>query len=596
MGERLEVIDWQGIEIVPVQKDFSFEHPEVAGRSEEECERIRASHSIHVVANHSSEPLPKPFVHLHEAPFPDWAAAELRNMGFLQPTSIQVQAWPVLLKGCDFVGIAETGSGKTIAYVLPMLVHLMAQPELRPGEGPVALVVVPTRDLCIQVSKQVTQFVGRTGIVCRALYGGEDITAQARALAQRMDIAVATPGRLITLLNSRVTNLRRATFVVLDEADELLGRGFGEQVRLVLTQIRPDRQVLMFSATWHKVVDELAREACSQKPVHLHVGSTKLSACKAIRQRLRKVESGDDKVGLLCEALGPIRSRMANDHRARALVFCNNRASVDPLVEDLRQRGYPCRGFHGHQPQDQRDEALQQFASPDLGLWLLVCTQILGRGYDFTNVKYVINFDMPPKIVEYIHRIGRTGRAGQQGFSLTFITDSDLMMARDLVMVLRESGQEVPPWLQQARWRGRGGYGGYGGGRGDRGDRGYRCDRDPHGHQWRYHGHEGQQHARGDGGGWDPASGSTGSAGGPAGAAGGGGGGGFGPSPQPPPQRGPMRGNHASHPPQDPRRRESDVWCGRGRDRRAYFLAECAGKGVSRAAPPDEPVVEFFES
>lgn len=547
-GERLEVIDWQGLEIVPVQKDFSFEHPAVAARSEEECERIRATNSIHVVTNLGAEDqMPKPIIRFEEAPFPDWAAAELRQMGFQQPTPIQVQAWPVVLKGHDFVGIAETGSGKTIAYVLPMLVHLMAQPELRPGEGPIGLILVPTRDLCMQVTKQVEQFVGNTGIVCRALYGGADINQQARSLAQRMDIAVATPGRLIALLNSSCTNLRRATFLVLDEADELLGQGFGEQVRLVLTQVRPDRQALMFSATWHKVVDELARQVCSLRPIRINVGSTKLSACKTIMQRFKRVEAGEEKVELLCKALDPIRSRMANDYRQRALVFCNHRDAVEPLVEDLSQRGYPCRGFHGQQAQAQRDEALTQFAAPDSGLWVLVCTQILGRGYDFSNVRYVINFDMPHKIVEYIHRIGRTGRAGQQGFSLSFFTDGDLCVCRDLAMVLRESGQEVPTWLaaDAKRWK--------------RGNYGYWARNGQHGHHGGHGGHGGNHPVGNHHNHHHPA--------------------GY-----------PHAANHhaAAHAGSEAGQlMAKEPWRGRGRgDRRAFFLAELNGRGTARAAPP----------
>lgn len=445
-GERLEVIDWQGLEIVPVQKDFSFEHPAVSARTDEECEKIRAANAIHVVKNQTDKLVPKPICRFEEAPFPDWAAAQLRQMGYERPTPIQVQAWPAVLKGHDFVGIAETGSGKTIAYILPMMVHLMAQPELRPGEGPIGLVLVPTRDLCVQVAGQVESFIGATKIACRALYGGEEISQQARDLAQRMDVAVATPGRLIALLNNRATNLRRATFIVMDEADELLGRGFGAQVRLILTQIRPDRQTLLFSATWDRIVDNLAREVCSQHPLHINVGSTKLSACRAIVQRLHKVEPSEHKLDLLCKALDQIRTQLCNE-RHRALVFCNGRATVEPLATDLAQRGYPCRGFHGHQEQAVRDETLRAFSSPESGVWLLVCTQILGRGYDFHNVRYVINFDMPSRVGEYIHRIGRTGRAGQRGFSLTFYTSGDCSAARDLCMVLRESGQQVPDWL-----------------------------------------------------------------------------------------------------------------------------------------------------
>lgn len=449
-GERVEVIDWQGLEIVPVQKDFSFEHPGVAARSEDECEAIRAKNSIHVLKSPPDEPMPRPLVRFEEAPFPDWASAELRRNGFEKPTPIQVQAWPVVLKGHDFVGIAETGSGRTISYVLPMLVHIMAQPELRPGEGPIGVVLVPTCESCMQVSQQVDAFTASTRVICRGLHGGEEIDEQTRDKAQRVDIAVVTPGLLIALLNHRLTNLRRATFIVLDEADQLLGNNFGDQVRLILGQVRPDRQALLFSSTWPATLEGLAAEVCHHKPIHVNVDPVSLSSCKAITQRLHFVCPGESKHNLLCLALGQIKHALSIEG-VRALVFCNRPADVQPLAEKLQQRGYRCEGFHAEQTQAQREEVLNRFSKPECSIWLLVCTQIPGNTNDFHNVRYVINYDMPGKVVEYIHRIGKTSKVGQRGFSLTFLTESDLPMSKDLVPILRESQQEVPTFLLNCR-------------------------------------------------------------------------------------------------------------------------------------------------
>lgn len=447
--DKLPAIDWHGMKISPVHKDFSHEHPAVAARTEEECERIRIDNSIHIVSNESDEPVPRPIVRFDEAPFPDWLSKRMRNLGqgtAEKPTPIQVQAWPILLKGFDFVGIAETGSGKTAAYLAPMVVHILAQPELKPGEGPIGLVIVPTRDLALQVAKQMNDLLLTNELVCRALHGGGSRSSQIVNMDSiRTDIAVVTPGRLIQLLNSQSTNLRRATCIVLDEADELLNEGFEEQVKLILAQIRPDRQAMMFSATWHKVVSELAVSVCASKCIRIQIGSTQLSACKSISQSVVLVQQSE-KLTKLCLALSKIRGSMSSDPSARALIFCNLRESVDPLVTKLGEKGYPCIGFHGEFSQARRDHTLQEFASTESPLWILVCTQILGRGYDFSNVKYVINYDMPYRIVEYIHRIGRTGRAGQSGFSLTFYSQAD-NVARDLITVLRESEQGIPDWL-----------------------------------------------------------------------------------------------------------------------------------------------------
>ena len=190
-----------------------------------------------------------------ELSFPDWAVKQLRDEGYIQPLPIQVQCWPIALGGHDMVGIADTGSGKTVAYVLPMLVHIIAQKELQPGEGPVGLVIVPTRDLCQQVARTVRQFTNIWGLECQSIFGGTSQAEQEECLRKRSDIIVATPGRFIDMLNRGKTNLLRATFIVLDEADELLDQDFGDQIRLLLSHVRPDRQVLLFSATWPEKVE-----------------------------------------------------------------------------------------------------------------------------------------------------------------------------------------------------------------------------------------------------------------------------------------------------------------------------------------------------
>lgn len=453
VGELLEKIEWNGEQLVPVRKDFAFLHPNVEAKPEEDCELIRLRLGIHVL-NVEAE-VPKPVECLEEAPFPDWAMSVLRQRGFERPTPIQVQGWPAVLHGHDTVGVASTGSGKTMAYVMPMLVHVMAQPELLPGEGPVGLVLVPHRELCQQVHREIEAFEAFTGLVCRVVCGGADEAKQKEEALHRVDVVVATPGRLIRMLNKRWTNLRRATYVVLDEADELLSHGFEDQVRLIMSQIRPDRQVLLFSATWEEAVEKLAHDVCDCKPIQINCGNTKLSACKEIDQTfwcVGRVGANwpveESKVQALCRAVRNLLQNLREG--AKALVFCNTKDVVPKVVEFLKAAGLPGEEFSSKLSQHKRDKLLEDFRQHGPSEQpVLVCTQVLGRGHDFQNVRYVINYDMPGRLVDYVHRIGRTGRAGQRGFSLTLLEEVDLRLAKELVQCLEHTAaQGPPPWLK----------------------------------------------------------------------------------------------------------------------------------------------------
>mmetsp|Transcript_91961 Transcript_91961/g.265326 ORF Transcript_91961/g.265326 Transcript_91961/m.265326 type:complete len:484 (-) Transcript_91961:137-1588(-) len=410
--------------------------------------------------------IPKPVVSLEEAPFPDWASEMLRARLWTEPTPIQVQGWPVAMKGYDLIGIASTGSGKTMAYVLPMLSHVMAQTELKPGEGPVGLVLLPTRELCAQVRDEIAIFEGNTGLSCLSVFGGENFHEQGSRFLDRVDIVTATPGRLISLLGEKKTNLLRVTFVVVDEADDLLDRNFKEQTTKVLSQVRPDRQVLLFSATFQDHVKEFAEQMAgenrwSRGTIQVNVGGIKLSACKTIDQQFWTPGTdttlwpqGQPKTEALRTALNSIAGKL-KDPNHKALVFCNAKETIDVVVEVVRSIGLCCEGFQGDLEHEERERILQRFKSIDTDLQLLVCTSVLGRGHDFTDVQYVINYDMPNRLPEYIHRIGRTGRRGQPGFSLTLLEYYDLRHAKDLAECLKETGKTLPDWLAEYSWSGK---------------------------------------------------------------------------------------------------------------------------------------------
>ncbi len=204
--------------------------------------------------------MPKPVSTFEEASFPEYVLAEVTRAGFSEPTPIQAQGWPMALLGRDLVGLAETGSGKTLAYLLPAVVHINAQPHLAPGDGPIVLCLAPTRELAVQIQAECAKFGTTSRIKSTCVYGGAPKGPQAGDLRRGVEIVIATPGRLIDMLESRITNLRRVTYLVLDEADRMLDMGFEPQIRKIVAQIRPDRQTLLWSATWPKEIQALGRD------------------------------------------------------------------------------------------------------------------------------------------------------------------------------------------------------------------------------------------------------------------------------------------------------------------------------------------------
>lgn len=283
LGSRLKSVDWRSANLVPFEKNFYHEHPEVASLSLDESTEIRKHHNISIIAGTT---VPKPVTTFERASFPEYLLQSLYNAGFKAPTPIQIQGWPIALSGRDMIGIAETGSGKTLAFLLPAVVHINAQPYLRPGDGPIVLVLAPTRELVEQIREECNKFGTSSRIKNSVAYGGVPKRPQMMDLKSGVEILIACPGRLIDFLESSVTNLSRVTYLVLDEADRMLDMGFEPQIRKLVGQIRPDRQTLMWSATWPKEVQMLARDLCKEEPVHINIGSLDLKACHNIKQEI----------------------------------------------------------------------------------------------------------------------------------------------------------------------------------------------------------------------------------------------------------------------------------------------------------------------
>ena len=426
------------------EKNFYREHPDVAAMTESEAEEVRRHNGIGILRG----PAPKPLRTFEEANFPRHILDQVANLGFSKPTPIQMQGFPVALSGKDVVGIADTGSGKTLTFILPAIVHILAQEELRRGDGPIVLILAPTRELAVQINNEAQKFGRSAKIHSTCCYGGVSRGPQARDLKYGVEICIATPGRLIDFIESGTTNLRRVTYLVLDEADRMLDMGFEPQIRKIVRDIRYDRQTLMWSATWPREVQSLARDLCREEPVHINIGSIELTASHNIKQTVEVVKPFEkrQKLNKLLQSI--------MDGKSKILIFTETKKGCDDLTRDLRMAGMPALCIHGDKSQSERDWVLQEFRESKSPI--MIATDVASRGLDVKDIVYVINYDLPRQIEDYVHRIGRTGRAGAKGHAYTFFTEDKAKMAKELVAVMREADQEVPPDLAAFTHRGGG--------------------------------------------------------------------------------------------------------------------------------------------
>ncbi|XP_051240042.1 probable ATP-dependent RNA helicase DDX5 [Dicentrarchus labrax] len=477
-GERLRKKHWNLDELPKFQKNFYQEHPDATRRPLQEVEQYRRTKEVTV----KGRDCPKPIVKFHEAAFPSYVMDVIGKQNWTEPTPIQSQGWPVALSGKDMVGIAQTGSGKTLAYLLPAIVHIQHQPFLEHGDGPICLVLAPTRELAQQVQQVAAEYGRASRLKTTCIYGGAPKGPQIRDLERGVEICIATPGRLIDFLECGKTNLRRCTYLVLDEADRMLDMGFEPQIRKIVEQIRPDRQTLMWSATWPKEVRQLAEDFLKDY-VQINIGALQLSANHNILQ-IVDVCNDMEKEDKLIRLLEEIMSEKEN----KTIIFVETKRRCDELTRRMRRDGWPAMGIHGDKSQQERDWVLNEFRYGKAPI--LIATDVASRGLDVEDVKFVINYDYPNSSEDYIHRIGRTARSQKTGTAYTFFTPNNMKQASDLISVLREANQAINPKLIQMAedrgGRGRGGRGGYkddrrdrysGGGRSNFGGSSYR-DRD----------------------------------------------------------------------------------------------------------------------
>ncbi len=345
--------------------------------------------------------------------------AALSSLGYEEPTPIQRAAIPVMLTGRDVLGQAATGTGKTAAFALPILQRLAASPR---GRAPVALVLVPTRELAMQVSEALHRYGRELGVRVLPIYGGQPIVRQLRALDAGVDVVVATPGRAVDHLGRGSLQLGSLEVMVLDEADEMLDMGFAEDLEAILAATPASRQLVLFSATMPGRIDALARR-------HLRDP-----------ERIRIAEpSGGDEAALVRHSAYLVQRAYKAVSLGRvldveaptaALVFCRTREGVDTLTETLNARGYRAEALHGGMSQEQRDKVMGRLRSGTADL--LVATDVAARGLDIEQLSHVFNYDLPSSVEAYVHRIGRVGRAGREGVAITLAEPREHRMLKTI--------------------------------------------------------------------------------------------------------------------------------------------------------------------
>ncbi len=355
----------------------------------------------------------------------------LKQARITEPTPVQAQAIPVALEGHDIIGIAQTGTGKTLAFGLPSLTRLKA----RPGRGTRMLVLAPTRELAQQVNTVLEPHARALGLRTTCVYGGVGMERQTRALRQGTAIVVATPGRLLDHIRRGNTDFRRLSILVLDEADRMLDSGFLPDIKQVIAELPEERQTMLFSATFPKAIADLTR-SLQRDPVRVQVGPV-ASPAKDVEQGVYTVQ-GDKKLGLLANLL-------RDPEVTSVLVFMRTKHRTDRIAKALHAEGFKAQAIHGGRSQRQRDQAINGFR--DGRYKVLVATDVAARGLDVRGISHVVNYDVPNSPDDYIHRIGRTGRANARGVAFTFVCPEE---GPALYAIERELGNRIP----RAEWEG----------------------------------------------------------------------------------------------------------------------------------------------
>ncbi|KAH3662442.1 hypothetical protein OGAPHI_005694 [Ogataea philodendri] len=418
----------------------------------------------------SGEDVPEPISEFTSPPLDPLLVENIKLARFNKPTPVQKYSVPIVANGRDLMACAQTGSGKTGGFLFPVLSESYKHGPVQNSQAentfdrrkahPTALVLAPTRELVSQIYEEARKFAYRSWVRPVVVYGGSEVYAQMEQLKQGCDLLVATPGRLNDLLERGKISLKNIKYLVLDEADRMLDMGFEIQIRNIIQgcDMPPpaERQTLMFSATFPKEIQMMAKDFLHNY-IFLSVGRVG-STSENITQRILYVED-DEKKSSLLDILTATEETMSN---GLTLIFVETKKMADILSDFLINQDFPATSIHGDRSQYERERALESFRSGRTPI--LVATAVAARGLDIPNVTHVINYDLPNDIDDYVHRIGRTGRAGNTGVATAFVNRGNKNVVKDLIEILSEANQEVPDFLtviarenSMGRGRGRGG-------------------------------------------------------------------------------------------------------------------------------------------
>jgi ATP-dependent RNA helicase RhlE len=383
--------------------------------------------------------------------------AALKGAGLTTPTPIQDKAIPLAMAGNDVMGLAQTGTGKTMAFGIPLVSHLLDMPDRPAARTAKSLILAPTRELVNQIAEALRTLTKSTHLKVNVVVGGQSINKQIHHLLKGTDILVATPGRLIDLMDRKAVDLRTVKHLVLDEADQMLDMGFIHALRRIAPKLGTPRQTMLFSATMPKQMEDLSR-AYLTNPQRVQVAPPGKAADK-ITQSVHHLASKGAKPGKLREIL-------SGDTTALTLVFSRTKHGAEKLMKGLVADGYNAASIHGNKSQGQRDRAIKAFREGQITV--LVATDVAARGIDIPGVAYVVNYDLPDVPDNYVHRIGRTARAGREGEAIAFCAPDEADLLRQIEKLMKievpvASGEApkdpVARPAQQSRGRGRGGQG-----------------------------------------------------------------------------------------------------------------------------------------
>lgn len=474
-----EWVDWeteQGKGATIESRGNYMPHESIANMPKAEVDAYREEKRIMIKAYEGDSP-PNPITSFDYSGLPEYVVEACVNDGFEAPTPIQSQCWPIILSGRDIVGVSQTGSGKTLAYLGPLTVHICAQEGLlEEGDGPIGLILSPTRELVVQIKQQIDKFASTTGIISAALFGGKNQREQEKDVKMQYrkfqceglsswsppEVVVASVGRLRDFIDKGHTNLRNVTYFVMDEADNLLGDGWKDDITAFRQSMRPEAQTLLFTATYSDptnrdgdTIRDYAKVLCRHEPVHVYIGEDELVPCNDVDQRFKqhpgwraeRTEVASMVAEIIKEVEADDELMKIYDFAPKFIVFCNSRNEIDELCDVLREVGVGALSLHGQMEQQDRERNMEYFRT-DQYTKVLVGTDLLSRGLDLPDVACVVLTNLPNDASNYVHRIGRTGRAGKKGVSYAFINPDGkedwIIKDGSLQAILKQADMDIP--------------------------------------------------------------------------------------------------------------------------------------------------------